>query len=284
MRQQSSVKAVILGAVLSVVVPAWTGPGRAPGTAFAAQTAAETAETAATVEMDELVVAPTGKPAAEVDAALRRVIDAEYQTELPHERAARVGRGDPGRGRLRGRELYPGRPGVRAPRTYSVPAAGGLAQIASLVLWMLVGVAVVMIVFLLVQGLRQRGREEVAAPEPDAEDDGAAERAARVVRPLGDAEALAAQGRYAEAIHALLLRTIEELARTLPTSLPHAFTSREIVRRVPMPPRARDALSELVAAVELCYFGARMPGAAEYHTCRARFQEFASAYVGGAAA
>jgi hypothetical protein len=268
MRQPGCVKALILGAVVAVLafLAVGVGPARAD-----ARGAGE----------------PIGRP--EVDTALRRVIDAEYQTELPHERAARLGKagaaGDAAGRRLRGRELYPGSPGVRRPpRTYSVPMGGGLAGIAQLLLWMMVAVVVIMAVIWLVQGLRYRQADEALAPEPEPGDEGAAARAAMVARPLGDAEALAGQGRFAEAIHALLLRTIEELGRSLPTGLPRSFTSREIIGRVPMPERARSALSELVVAVELCYFGSTVPGAAEYHACRARFQEFAQAYVRGAAA
>lgn len=267
MRQPGSVKALILGAAVIVlwvvVVPAWADARRDP---------------------EAMSGAPISGP--QIDTALRRVLDAEYQTELPHERQAREGKAGDAARKLRRRELRPGSPGARAPRSYSVSTGGGLAGIASILLWMLVAVAVVMAVLWLVQGLRYREREDAVAPEPEPGDEGAAARAAMVARPLGDAEALAGQGRFGEAIHALLLRTIEELARSLPAGLPHALTSREIVDggRVPMPERARDALSELVAAVEVCYFGASVPGEAEYHACRARFQEFAQAYVRGATA
>lgn len=266
MRQPGCVKAVILGVVVWVVVsgfvwvvgPAWAD-ARGAG---------------------EAISGP------EIDTALRRVLDREYQTELPNERPAKVEKqtGDttpwP---RLRRRELRPGSPGVHPPQSYSVPAGGALGGIAKILLWTLLAVVVAMFVLSLVERLRYRGGEAAAA-EPEPGDEGAAERAALVARPLGDAEALASQGRYAEAIHALLLRTIEELARSLPAGLPRAFTSREIVGRVPMPQSARGALSELVAAVELCYFGTGVPGAAEYQGCCARYRAFAEAYVRGAAA
>jgi hypothetical protein len=267
MRQPGCVKALILGAVVVVVsvvvVPAWAD-ARGAG---------------------EPIAGP------EIDGALRRVIDAEYQTELPQERAARLGQtgksgaaGDAAARRQRGRELYPGSPGARRPpRSYSVPMGGALGGIAEILLWMTVGVVVIMAVIWVVQALRYRQADEAVA-EPGPGDEGAAARAAMVARPLGDAEALAAQGRFGEAIHALLLRTIEGLARSLPTGLPRSLTSREIIGRVPMPESARNALSGLVAAVELSYFGTSVPGAAEYQACRARFQEFAQAYVRGAAA
>ena len=56
------------------------------------------------------------------------------------------------------------------------------------------------------------------------------------------------EGRFAEAIHALLLETLAALSRA--ARLAPSLTSREIVARVPLPARAREALAGLVAAVE----------------------------------
>ena len=64
--------------------------------------------------------------------------------------------------------------------------------------------------------------------------------------------------------------------------MPLSLTSREILSRVPLVPTARDALYQLVSAVELSYFGDDVPGQADYDRCRHEFQKFAQAYRGAA--
>lgn len=94
--------------------------------------------------------------------------------------------------------------------------------------------------------------------------------------PVAAAEGLAAQGRYREAIHALLLETLQALSRA--ARLPQHYTSREIVARVPLGPVAREALAGLVGAVEVSWFGGSEPGAAEYQGCLERFRAFLGSY------
>ena len=81
---------------------------------------------------------------------------------------------------------------------------------------------------------------------------------------LGVADACARQGRYAEAIHALLLGALGVLAPNL--RVPAAATPREIAAthlKVP------DLLT-LVSAAELAHFGGRAASEAEYRACRAQ--------------
>lgn len=81
---------------------------------------------------------------------------------------------------------------------------------------------------------------------------------------LGVADARARQGRYAEAIHALLLGALGVLAPNL--RVPAAATPREIAAthlKVP------DLLT-LVSAAELAHFGGRAASEAEYRACRAQ--------------
>lgn len=94
--------------------------------------------------------------------------------------------------------------------------------------------------------------------------------------PTADADALAAQGRFGEAIHQLLLDTLRALSRA--ARLEPSLTSREIVARVALAPPARDALSGLVGAVELSFFGGEAPGEPDYRACRARFEVFLAHY------
>jgi hypothetical protein len=92
----------------------------------------------------------------------------------------------------------------------------------------------------------------------------------------GAAEALAATGRYAEAIHTLLLETLTALSGA--ARLAPSLTSREIVSHAPMPTRARDALRALALAVEITHFGGAEPNEADYRACRERYQAFLETY------
>ncbi|MDR1545488.1 MAG: DUF4129 domain-containing protein [Deltaproteobacteria bacterium] len=90
------------------------------------------------------------------------------------------------------------------------------------------------------------------------------------------ADALALQGSYAEAMHALLLGAIEELKKRRGLAFPPALTSREIAAGLDLDQKAKAALTSLVAAVEICWFGSRRPGPEEWLTSQRRFNELAA--------
>lgn len=92
------------------------------------------------------------------------------------------------------------------------------------------------------------------------------------------AEALAREGRFAEAIHALLLRALAELAaRSGSPAASAARTSREVLRDAGLGPEARAALSPLVAAVEWAHFGGRTAGSEDYAACAGHYRRFTDA-------
>jgi hypothetical protein len=112
--------------------------------------------------------------------------------------------------------------------------------------------------------LRRREGAVSAAAAPLAE--GARE------GPLADALALAGEGRYAEAVHALLLHAIRRLAARSPQPPPPSRTSRELVRLLPLAPEARRAFAELVAAVERSLFGGAAVGREEFERSLDRYE------------
>jgi hypothetical protein len=144
---------------------------------------------------------------------------------------------------------------------------GPLELLVRILLWTALAVLVVLAVSWLVRRLAAGARDvEVAEPA------GAA--AVPELR-LESAAALAAAGRWAEAIHALLLETLEALSRA--ARLAPSLTSREIVERVRLPAPARDALEGLVVAVELSRFGGAPAGEGDYRACLSRFRAFQDA-------
>jgi hypothetical protein len=90
-------------------------------------------------------------------------------------------------------------------------------------------------------------------------------------RILSDAEALAADGRYAEAIHVLLLRVFEALASRGSNVQPSA-TSRELLAGLALAPEQKGALERLVTKVEQSLFGTHSPDRSDYEGCRRCFE------------
>jgi hypothetical protein len=90
---------------------------------------------------------------------------------------------------------------------------------------------------------------------------------------LPDAEALAREGRFAEAVHALLLAAIDRIRNSASRALSPSLTSRELSATLALAPGTRAALARLVRAVEVTLFGGRQAGPAEYAACAADFQE-----------
>ena len=152
-----------------------------------------------------------------------------------------------------------------------------LFEVLRLLVFAGAAVGVVLGVVYVVQRLVPGAMGEPAAEESAGDDSGALSDA-----PLRDAHALAREGRFAEAIHVLLLRTLEQLLRGQGIPAAPGWTSREVLERAAYPAQARDALAGLVSAVETCTFGGRPASEDDFHLCEDRFRHLAVALGGGA--
>lgn len=85
--------------------------------------------------------------------------------------------------------------------------------------------------------------------------------------PLERAEAAAREGRFGEAIHLLLLGTIDEIRASLRYDAHPSLTSREILGRAPLPGGAEAPLGGIIREVEWSHFGERGATEAEYRRC-----------------
>lgn len=115
---------------------------------------------------------------------------------------------------------------------------------------------------------RPRGKTPVADWRPD-------EGAARAL--LEDADRLAADGRYDEAIHILLFRSIDDLVSRRPGAVRPALTSRDIAGLEVLPADARTAFARLAQAVERAFFGGRPADAETFGSARRDYEAFAFA-------
>jgi hypothetical protein len=85
------------------------------------------------------------------------------------------------------------------------------------------------------------------------------------------ADELAAQGRFVEAMHVLLLQGLDEMRTRLDLSFDDSLTSREIASRANAPPGAKTALRDIIQWVEQAYFGDHPAGRNDYDACRRSF-------------
>lgn len=109
--------------------------------------------------------------------------------------------------------------------------------------------------------------------EVEAEDS-AAEVAAGAARALlAEADALAAAGRFAEAVHLLLYRSVEDIEGRRPGLVKPAMTSRDLAEAHDLPPVARGAFSRIARAVEISLFGGRALDAGAWDQCRGAYAE-----------
>ena len=101
---------------------------------------------------------------------------------------------------------------------------------------------------------------------------------------LGAADQLAAGGRFAEAMHVLLLQGLAAIRVGLDEEFADSLTSREILRSARLSDAGRSSLRDIVDRVELTYFGQRPAALADYVACRTSFNALTQALHGGASA
>src|SRR3569623_3053163 len=118
---------------------------------------------------------------------------------------------------------------------------------------------------------RTRARQvEVAAEEEAWAPDAAPAR-----EWLEEADALAARGLYAEAVHHLLFRSVEDIKRRRPQIVRPSLTSRELAGASGIPTIARVLFARIARQVEISLFGGRAVGAEDWQSARAAYADFA---------
>lgn len=142
--------------------------------------------------------------------------------------------------------------------------------------WILIGIGVAIAAFLIWKlispWLERRAiaaaiaAEEAAAWAPDRDQAQAL---------LDDADALAAAGRFDEATHLLLERSVEHIAKARPDWVLPASTTREISAIASLPERARGAFGLIAQRVERSLFALRSLDRDDWLAARAAYADFA---------
>ena len=200
----------------------------------------------------------------EIEEALARIYaDGRYQTELPLDAPAEPEEA----------EIEP----IEVPALFALP--GWLSE--ALVI-LLIAVAVGIVVAM-AAGIRLRPSRRRDANGEETRDDSGEARPEGGERWLAQAEHLARGGRFAEAIHALLLAVLQILRERGQLSWRASATAREIARRARLPEGADTRLRDLVHQSELAHFGGRDADRARYERCRDGARDVVAA-IGGAGA
>ena len=111
----------------------------------------------------------------------------------------------------------------------------------------------------------------------EAEDEGWAPATGDALALLDDADRLAAEGRYDEATHLLLKRSVGQIAAVRPDLVEPATTARELAAIGALPDAARAAFGTIAARVERSLFALKPLGAEDWQAARAAYAEFALA-------
>lgn len=151
---------------------------------------------------------------------------------------------------------------------------GAFGVSSTVIIWILVAIGVALAALLiwriLSPGPRLRRQPEIAEPEwaPDA---------AEALGLLEDADQLAAQGRFDEAAHLLLQRTVVQIREARPGLLEPSSTAREISTMPALPEAARRAFGVIAGRVEMSLFALRGLNAEDWQAARSAYAQFALA-------
>jgi len=144
-------------------------------------------------------------------------------------------------------------------------------EVASFIFYGSLFVIFAVVIFCLRDNLWSLSRTRRLTRGGDCGEGAAVSAASRMEMAQVEADDLARQGNFAEAMHVLLLRSVGEMRGRLPSSISASMTSREILRRVELSSEGRAVFADIVSRVEVSYFGTHLPGAVEYTSCRESF-------------
>lgn len=156
------------------------------------------------------------------------------------------------------------------------PVARALGTSWPVLRWVLLAVLVAAVVLLAWRiagpALGWRPRKAI-----EAEDEAWAPTTGDALALLDDADRLAAEGRYDEATHLLLKRSVGQIAAARPDLVEPATTARELAAIGALPDAARAAFGSIAARVERSLFALKALGAEDWQAARQAYAEFALA-------
>lgn len=151
-----------------------------------------------------------------------------------------------------------------------------LAPVISVLFWAGLGLLVALLIYFLVtevMGIKIFGSKPKSKVVPVVSDWRPDAKEARDL--LAAADKLAADGYFNEAIHLILLRSIEHIDRFRPMVVRPALTAREIGAIAALPDLARPIFVRIAGAVERTLFAGMDIDQSEFSACRQAYADFA---------
>jgi hypothetical protein len=154
------------------------------------------------------------------------------------------------------------------------PVAKALAGGWPVIFWALVAIAAALVIYAIYRMIdpARFARGEQEAQENWAPDHGAA------LQLLEDADRLAAEGRYDEATHLLLQRSVGQIADIRPDLIDPSSTAREIAALPALPDSARTAFGTIAGRVERSLFALTHLDEEDWQAARNAYSQFALGY------
>lgn len=162
---------------------------------------------------------------------------------------------------------------LKALRALFEPIGKALGMQWPVLQWVLVAIGVLAAIYA-VWRLSEPWRERLRPEGDTAEPAWTPDRDAALAL-LEDADRLAGAGRYDEATHLLLQRSVQQIASARPDWVHPASTAREIAAIGGLPGAARQAFALIAGRVERSLFALRQLDAADWQAARAAYADFA---------
>lgn len=139
--------------------------------------------------------------------------------------------------------------------------------------WILLGLAALGVLFLLWRLLAPVFERPGSRTEAEGEE--WAPQREEALALLEDADRLAGEGRYDEATHLLLQRSVGQIAAARPDWVEPSSTARELAALPALPDAARNAFATIAERVERSLFALRRLGLDDWQAARDAYAEFA---------
>lgn len=153
------------------------------------------------------------------------------------------------------------------------PVGESLAGAWPVLRWVLLGIAAVLVVVLVWRLVAPLSWRRTRRPD----DEGWIPDQTEALTLLEDADALAAAGRFDEATHLLLMRSVGQIRAARPDWLEPSSTTREIAALPALPETARTAFAVIAERVERSLFALMPLGQNDWQTARDAYARFALA-------
>ena len=148
--------------------------------------------------------------------------------------------------------------------------------------WVLLALAVAFLLYMAVRTFGPLARKKAAARTAISDPEWAPS-AQESIALLEDADKLAAQGRFDEATHLLLQRSVSHISAARPDWVEPSSTARELAALPALSQTARRAFGTIAEQVERSLFALRSLDRSDWETARAAYANFAEAAIEAAA-